>query len=139
MIQVLPFYFSTLAFLLWLTVVSKEEQDGVELVLEPIGFEHAKTYQKALFEAGIPLTAFHVVDIEKEYQRLINSGVIFSMIPTPMGTVKLAVFNETGKAVQEVSKIIHVRGGDENTVDLLAAAIGKTAPEIQDSVLVGRY
>ena len=79
----------------WLTVVSKEEQDGVELVLEPMGFPPAKTYQKALFLAGIPLTAFNVDDVEKEYQRLLGLGVSFSMPPTLMGTSKLAVFNDT--------------------------------------------
>jgi predicted enzyme related to lactoylglutathione lyase len=79
----------------WLTVVSKEERDGVELVLEPIAFPPAKTYQKALFEAGIPATAFNVDDIEKEYQRLTALGVSFSMAPTPMGPTKLAVFNDT--------------------------------------------
>jgi predicted enzyme related to lactoylglutathione lyase len=79
----------------WLTVVSREDQNGVELVLEPMGFAPAKVYQKALFDAGIPLTAFEVDDIDKEYQRLLQSGVAFSMGPTPMGAVKLAVFNDT--------------------------------------------
>jgi predicted enzyme related to lactoylglutathione lyase len=79
----------------WLTVVSKEEQDGVELVLEPMGFPPARTYQKALFEAGIPLTAFQVTDLEQEYQHLCKSGVSFSMAPTAMGPTKLAVFNDT--------------------------------------------
>ena len=79
----------------WLTVVSKEEQDGTELVLEPLGFEPAKVYQKALFEAGIPLTAFQVNDIDKEFERLKSLEVKFSMPPTPMGVVKLAVFNDT--------------------------------------------
>lgn len=79
----------------WLTVVSKEEQSGPELVLEPMGFEPAKTYQKALYEAGIPLTAFHVDDIEKEYEKLQEMGVQFSMEPTQMGPSKLAVFDDT--------------------------------------------
>lgn len=79
----------------WLTVVSEEEQDGPELALEPMGFEPARVYQKALFEAGIPLTAFHVDDIEKEYERLKNLGVEFSMEPTQMGASKLAVFDDT--------------------------------------------
>ena len=79
----------------WLTVVSKEEQDGVELVLEPLGFAPAAIYQKALFEAGIPATAFHVDDIGEEHQRLEKLGVIFSVPPTAMGPVKLAVFNDT--------------------------------------------
>jgi catechol 2,3-dioxygenase-like lactoylglutathione lyase family enzyme len=78
----------------WLTVVSPEEPDGVEIVLEPLGFEPAKTYQKALFEAGIPLTAFQVDDIQKEYERLTALGVRFSMKPTAMGAVTLAVFDD---------------------------------------------
>jgi len=79
----------------WLTVVSKEEQDGVELVLEPLGFAPAKVYQKELFGAGIPATAFHVDDIQSEYQRLLGLGVVFSIQPTPMGTVTIAVFADT--------------------------------------------
>jgi len=79
----------------WLTVVSKEERDGVELVLEPIAFEPAKVYQGELFKAGIPLTAFNVDDVDKEYGRLVDLGVIFSMKPTEMGPTKLAVFSDT--------------------------------------------
>jgi len=79
----------------WLTVVSREEQDGVELVLEPIAFEPAKVYQQELFKAGIPLTAFNVDSVDKEYERLASQGVIFSMKPTEMGPTKLAVFSDT--------------------------------------------
>jgi predicted enzyme related to lactoylglutathione lyase len=79
----------------WLTVVAKEEQDGVELVLEPIAFEPAKVYQQELFKAGIPLTAFNVDSVDKEYERLVSLGVIFSMKPTEMGPTKLAVFSDT--------------------------------------------
>jgi predicted enzyme related to lactoylglutathione lyase len=79
----------------WLTVVSKEEQDGVELVLEPLGFGPAKIFQKELFKAGIPLTAFNVDDVDKEYERLTSLGVVFSMKPTQMGPTKLAVFDDT--------------------------------------------
>ena len=79
----------------WLTVVSKEEQDGVELVLEPLGFEPARVYQKALFDAGIPLTSFMVTDVQAEYERLKGLGVVFSMPPTKMGAVQLAVFDDT--------------------------------------------
>jgi catechol 2,3-dioxygenase-like lactoylglutathione lyase family enzyme len=79
----------------WLTVVSKEEQDGCELVLEPLGFEPAKVYQKALFAAGIPATAFQVDNTQKEYERLLILGVKFSMQPTQMGPVTLAVFDDT--------------------------------------------
>ncbi len=79
----------------WLTVVAPDEQDGVELVLEPLGFAPAKVYQQALFQAGIPVTAFYSADIEKEYERLLKAGVVFSMPPTAVGTVKLVVFNDT--------------------------------------------
>lgn len=87
----------------WLTVVSKEQQDGVELVLEPMAFAPARVYQQALFEAGIPYTAFHVDNVEEEYQRLLKKGVVFSMAPTSMGAVKLAVFDDTcGNNIQIV-------------------------------------
>ena len=79
----------------WLTVVSREEPNGVELVLEPMAFEPAKIYQKALLEAGIPAAAFWVEDIESEFERLTSLGVMFSMRPTQMGPTKLAVFNDT--------------------------------------------
>ena len=87
----------------WLTVVSKEEPDGVELLLEPMGFAPAAVYQKALFEAGIPYTAFNVDNIEEEYQRLEKKGVVISMKPTPMGPVTIAVFDDTcGNNIQMV-------------------------------------
>jgi len=87
----------------WLTVVSREEPDGVELLLEPMGFEPAKTYQKALFEAGIPLTFFNVDDIQKEFERLEKAGVVFSIKPTKMGPATLAVFDDTvGNNIQIV-------------------------------------
>jgi len=79
----------------WLTVVSKEEQDGVELLLELTSFAPAKIYQKELLKAGIPFTAFNVSDLDKEYQRLTDLGVSFSVEPTQMGPTKLAVFNDT--------------------------------------------
>ncbi len=79
----------------WLTVVAKDESDGVELVLEPTAFAPAQTYQQALFQAGIPLVAFQVDDVEAEYQRLQKSGVSFSMPPTLMGPTKLAVLDDT--------------------------------------------
>ena len=89
----------------WLTVVAKEEQDGTEVLLEPSPnhFEPAKTYQKALFEAGIPYTQFNVEDVQQECERLLDLGVEFSIQPTSMGTVKLAVFNDTcGNNIQLV-------------------------------------
>ena len=87
----------------WLTVVSPEQQEGPELVLEPMGFAPARTYQKALYEAGIPLTALSVDDVEAEFARLRDLGVNFSMEPTTMGTVKVAVLDDTcGNNIQLV-------------------------------------
>lgn len=79
----------------WLTVVSPEERDGAELVLEPLGFEPAKVYQQQLFAAGIPATALQVDDINAEFERLSSLGVVFSMRPTQMGPVTIAVFDDT--------------------------------------------
>jgi predicted enzyme related to lactoylglutathione lyase len=79
----------------WLTVVSPEGPDGVELLLEPMGFPPARTYQKALFEAGIPLTSFAVDDIQKEYERMKKLGVVFKTAPTKTGPVTIAVFEDT--------------------------------------------
>jgi catechol 2,3-dioxygenase-like lactoylglutathione lyase family enzyme len=79
----------------WLTVVSPEARDGVELLLEPMGFPPARVFQKELFDAGIPWTSFQVEDIQKEYERMLNVGVQFSLKPTKMGPVTVAVFNDT--------------------------------------------
>jgi predicted enzyme related to lactoylglutathione lyase len=85
----------------WLTVVSPEGPDDVELLLEPMGFPPARTYQKALFEAGIPLTSFAIDDIQKEYERMKKLGVVFKMAPTKMGPVTIAVFEDTcGNLIQ---------------------------------------
>jgi predicted enzyme related to lactoylglutathione lyase len=85
----------------WLTVVSPEGPDDVELLLEPMGFPPARTYQKALFEAGIPLTSFAVDDIQKEYERMKKLGVAFKSAPTKMGPVTIAVFEDTcGNLIQ---------------------------------------
>jgi catechol 2,3-dioxygenase-like lactoylglutathione lyase family enzyme len=92
----------------WLTVVSSEEQDGPEVLLEPAPnhFEPAKIYQKALFEAGIPYTQFNVDDVQREYERLAGLSVAFSIKPTEMGTVKIAVFNDTcGNNIQIVEML----------------------------------
>ncbi|WP_118952366.1 VOC family protein [Taibaiella helva] len=89
----------------WLTVVSKEEQDGPELLLEPAPnhFEPARVYQEALFNAGIPYTQFNVEDVQQEYERLLSLGVAFSIQPTEMGTVKIAIFDDTcGNHIQIV-------------------------------------
>ncbi|WP_106793876.1 VOC family protein [Aquimarina sp. Aq78] len=92
----------------WLTLVSKEAQDGPELLLEPAPnhFEPSKVYQDALMEAGIPYTQFDVQNVDAEYERLAKFDVEFSMKPTKMGTVKVAVFNDTcGNNIQLVEEL----------------------------------
>ncbi len=85
----------------WLTVVSPETPDDIELVLEPMSMAAAQTYQRALFEQGIPLTAFAVADIHAEHARLAARGVRFSMPPTAMGPTTAAVFDDTcGNLIQ---------------------------------------
>lgn len=85
----------------WLTVASPEGPDGMELLLEPNGNPIATTYQQALFEAGIPATTFAVDDIHKEYKRMAELGVVFTMEPTEMPGVTIAVFDDTcGNLIQ---------------------------------------
>ncbi len=85
----------------WLTVVSPEGPADIELLLEPNTNPVAKTYQKAIFEQGIPITAFSVSDIQKEYARLKKLGVEFTMEPTNMGMTIAAVFKDTcGNLIQ---------------------------------------
>ena len=79
----------------WLTVSSPEGAEGVELVLEPMGFAPAQTYQKALFAAGIPATAFITGDIQSEYRRLKELGVVFRGEPQRMGPITAVVFEDT--------------------------------------------
>lgn len=92
----------------WLTVVSKEEPDGVEILLEPapIHFDPAKVYQQALFEAGLPYTQFNSDNVQEDYDRLLALDVAFSVPPTEMGTVKIAVFDDTcGNRIQIVEML----------------------------------
>jgi len=84
----------------WITVASPEGGDA-ELSLEPNANPIAKTYQEALFEQGIPITAFEVDDLESEYRKLSDHGVAFTTEPTDAGDVTLAVFVDTcGNLIQ---------------------------------------
>ena len=90
----------------WLTVVSASEQAGIELLLEPMAFEPARAYQKSLKEAGIPYTSFAVDNIEKEYQRLCDLGVEFSIPPKEAGPVMIAVLDDTcGNFIQLMQEL----------------------------------
>jgi len=85
----------------WITVVSPEGPDDIELVLEPNENPAARAYQEALFQQGIPLTAFAVEDIQKEFERMKTRGVMFTLEPTRVGSQTVAVFADTcGNLIQ---------------------------------------
>jgi catechol 2,3-dioxygenase-like lactoylglutathione lyase family enzyme len=85
----------------WLTVVSPDAPDGVELVLEPDAHPAARPFKEALVADGIPFTSFAVDDVRAEYERLTDLGVVFTQPPTPMGPVTTAVFDDTcGNLIQ---------------------------------------
>ncbi|MFC0272969.1 VOC family protein [Metabacillus herbersteinensis] len=89
----------------WITLVSPDAHDGTELLLEPNEHPAAKEYQKKISAEGIPATMFGVADIHKEYKRLLENGVKFTMEPTKMGEVTIAVFDDTcGNLIQIVQK-----------------------------------
>ncbi len=89
----------------WITVVSPEDQDGIELLLEPNEHPAAKEYQKRIFADGIPATMFGVADIRKEYERLTEKGVKFTVEPTQAGEVTIAVFDDAcGNLIQIIQK-----------------------------------
>ncbi len=86
----------------WITVVSPEEPDGTELLLEPnAGYPAMQALRESLIKDGIPYTAFQVNDIQHEYERMRDLGVEFTMEPTNMGMTTAAVFNDTcGNLIQ---------------------------------------
>jgi catechol 2,3-dioxygenase-like lactoylglutathione lyase family enzyme len=85
----------------WLTVVSPEQPDGVELLLEPDAHPAARSFKRALVRDGIPFTSFAVEDVAAEHRRLSEAGVRFTQPPTAMGPVTTAVFDDTcGNLIQ---------------------------------------
>lgn len=85
----------------WLTLVSPEEEDGVELALEPNEYPAVRTLQASLEEDGIPWTQFSVPDLDAEYEKLKAAGVTFSAPPMEAGGAKFATFNDTcGNLIQ---------------------------------------
>jgi catechol 2,3-dioxygenase-like lactoylglutathione lyase family enzyme len=88
----------------WLTVVSPEEPDGAELLLEPDGHPAVKPFKDALMEDGIPFAVFDVKDCHAEYERLKAAGVQFTVPPMDAGTVIVAVLDDTcGNLIQIAS------------------------------------
>jgi predicted enzyme related to lactoylglutathione lyase len=111
--QALKFYTEVLGFIKkrdiplgggarWITVVSPQEPDGTELLLEPnADYPAMKALKESLVKDGVPFTAFEVDDIQKEYERLKKLGVEFTMEPTNMGMSTIAVFDDTcGNLIQ---------------------------------------
>jgi predicted enzyme related to lactoylglutathione lyase len=109
--KALDFYTKTLGFskkmdtqagnYQWLTVVSPEDPNGTQLVLEPNNNPAAKTYQESIFKQGIRSAAFFVDDIQKEHQRLKKLGVRFTMEPTKVTGSTIAVLDDTcGNLIQ---------------------------------------
>jgi len=86
----------------WITVVSPDEPNGTELVLEPNATSpDMKTLKESLMKDGIPFTAFEVNNIQKEYERMKKLGVEFTMEPTNMGQSSVAILNDTcGNLIQ---------------------------------------
>lgn len=85
----------------WLTVVSPQGPDDLELALEPNANPAAKVFQEAMFAQSIPLAAFEVADMEGEYARLKTHGVVFTVEPMKAGPVTIAVFSDTcGNLIQ---------------------------------------
>ena len=113
--QALRFYTEVLGFVkkteipmgehAWLTVVSPDQPDGPELVLEPSDHPAVSPFKKALVADGIPFTSFAVDDVRVEHDRLVAAGVRFTQEPADMGPVTTAVFDDTcGNLIQIVSQ-----------------------------------
>lgn len=113
--KALKFYTETLGFVKkhdvpageyrWITLVSPDEQNGTELLLEPNNNQAAKEYQEKIYDQGIPATMFAVNDVHAEYEKLSNEGVAFTMEPTKMGETTIAVFDDTcGNLIQLIEQ-----------------------------------
>ena len=105
------FYTETLGFVLkhkmpvgddyWLTVVSPENPEGCELLLEPNSNPVSSTFQAGVKAQGLPATMFFVDDVDAEHARLVELGVNFTKPPTEMGPVKMAILDDTcGNLIQ---------------------------------------
>jgi catechol 2,3-dioxygenase-like lactoylglutathione lyase family enzyme len=85
----------------WLTVVSPDDVDGTELLLEPDGHPAVRPFKEALQDDGIPFTSFGVDDVNAEHERLRGLGVRFTQAPLAAGPVTTAVFDDTcGNLIQ---------------------------------------
>lgn len=95
----------------WLTVVSPDAPDGVELLLEPDAHPAARPFKEALVEDGIPYTSFAVDDVQAEFDRLTGLGVTFVQPPTAMGPVTTAVFDDTCGNLIQIAEVSSAPAG----------------------------
>lgn len=117
-VKALDFYTDKLGFVLkhdidmggprWLTVVSPEEPDGVEIVLEPNSHPAVAPFTEALVADGIPMNQFAVDDVQAEYERLKSLGVTFIQEPATMGPITTAVLDDT---VGNLIQLVHQADG----------------------------
>lgn len=90
----------------WITIVSEGNEQGIELLLEPNNHPAAKMYQESIFRDRIPATMFDVDNLDKEYKRLCDAGVAFTMKPTSMEGFSMAVFDDTcGNLIQLIQRL----------------------------------
>lgn len=90
----------------WLTVVSPEQPDGMELLLEPSDHPAVGPYKAALVADGIPAASFLVADLQAEFERLKGLGVTFTLEPQDAGPVRMAVLDDTcGNLLQLVQMV----------------------------------
>lgn len=89
----------------WLTVISPEEPDGVELQLAPNDNPAAKAYQQAMFEQGQPAVMFYVDDVQQEYDRMKAQGADFTMPPTKVTGSTIARVNDTCGNLIQITKL----------------------------------
>jgi catechol 2,3-dioxygenase-like lactoylglutathione lyase family enzyme len=95
----------------WLTVVSPEDPDGVELLLEPSDHPAVAPFKEALVADGIPFTSFAVTDVHAEFDRLKNLGVTFTQEPAAMGPVTTAVLDDTCGNLIQITAMADATGG----------------------------
>jgi catechol 2,3-dioxygenase-like lactoylglutathione lyase family enzyme len=112
----LAFYTGTLGFLpaadvplgehRWITVVSPEQPDGTQIVLEPAAHPAVGPFREALVADGIPFTSFAVEDVRAEYDRLTGLGVEFTQPPVEAGPVITAVFDDTCGNLIQIAQMV---------------------------------
>lgn len=95
----------------WLTVVSSEDPDGPELLLEPSGHPAVKPYKMALVADGNPAHSFQVQNLDEEWRRLVGLGVAFVQEPMNAGPVRMAVFDDRCGNLIQLIELVEASSG----------------------------